>query len=97
MTLDLLAAERRVDRRVTHERHGAQLDEHVVDGGLHVALGEPLDELLAERERLAHVGRDAELEDRRRPCLGEPPRDRLPNGRQLNDLDLRLRHRDGRG
>ena len=41
-----------------------ELDEHVVDGRLDVALGEALDELLAEGEHLGHVGGDAELEDR---------------------------------
>ena len=45
--------------------------------GFDVTLGEARDELLAKVERLGHVDRDAELEHRRRPGLGESPRDRL--------------------
>ena len=62
--------------------------EDVVHRRLHVTLGEALDEPLPQRERLGHLGGDAELEDGRLPRLGQPARDRLPHRRQLDDLHL---------
>ena len=88
MAVDLVAGERRVDGPVPHERDGASFTSTSFTVGFDVALGQPLDERLAEGERLRHVRGDAELEDRRRPGLGEPPGDRLANGRELDDLDL---------
>ena len=88
MTMDLLAGEGRVDGAVADERDADEPGEQVVDGRLHVALGQARDELLAEVQRLRHVDRDAELEDRCRPRLGEPARDRLADRGQRDDLDL---------
>ena len=88
MTVNLLTAERRVDGAVAHERDAHEAGKKVVDGRLHIALGQAGDELLAEVQRLRHIDRDSELEDRCRPCLGEAARNRLANRSHRNDLDF---------
>ena len=91
MAAKLLAVERRVDGAVARERDPDELREEVVDGGLGVPLAGASHELLPQVQRLRHVHRDAELEDRGGPCLGEAPGDRLACCRQGNDLGLRAR------
>ena len=86
----LLAGELGVQPPVAHERRRGDLREDVRDRRLRAVLRE-LDELLAERERPAHVRRHGDLEDRRLPGLGQAARDRLADRRQRHDLDLARR------
>ena len=88
MTVNLLTGERRVDGAVPHERDAHKTGEKVVDGRLHIALGQARDELLAEMQRLRHIDRDSELEDRCRPCLGKSARNRLADRSHGDDLDF---------
>ena len=90
MAVDLVAAEGRVDGAVADERDADEPRQQVVHGRLHVTLAEPLDHLLAQVQRLGHVDRDSELEDRRRPRLGEPARDRPARPGHRHDLDVGL-------
>ena len=85
---DLPVDELRVDRAVAHERGRDDLRQQVVHGRLRVALAQELDHPLSRRDELGGVGGDGELEDRRRPGLGEAAGDGLADGRELDDLDL---------